>query len=67
MCSMASKRDAVRSASYVSSTRTLDRLRTLQRQVRPMRRSSVDVRELDERITDITRPNTRRDEEDSTT
>lgn len=63
---MASIRDAVRTAGHVSSARTLDRLRTLQRQVRPMRQSSVDARELDERITDITRPNTRRDE-DSTT
>ncbi|MGH3940610.1 MAG: hypothetical protein ACRDTG_18635 [Pseudonocardiaceae bacterium] len=44
-------RDALRSAAEVSSTRTLDRLRTLQRQVRSLRTRSPQLRELDERIT----------------
>ncbi|WP_034269072.1 hypothetical protein [Haloechinothrix halophila] len=59
-------RDAVRTAGQVSSTRVLDRLRTLQRQVRPLRSSSPDVRELDERITDLTRTSSRRDEDTAT-
>ncbi len=59
-------RDAVRTASQVSSTRVLDRLRTLQRQIRPLRSSSPDVRELDERITDLTRTSNRRDEDTAT-
>lgn len=46
-------RDAVRTAAQVSSTRTLDRLRTLQRQIRPLRVGSAHLRELDERITDF--------------
>jgi hypothetical protein len=46
-------RDALRTAAQVSSTRTLDRLRTLQRQVRPLRAGSPHLRELDERITDF--------------
>lgn len=57
-------RDAVRTADQVSSTRTLDRLRTLQRQVRPVRTSSLHLRELDDRITDLlTRNRARRDED----
>ncbi len=44
-------RDALRTAAQVSSTRTLDRLRTLQRQVQPLRAGSPHLRELDERIT----------------
>ncbi|MFN2495037.1 MAG: hypothetical protein ABR608_03880 [Pseudonocardiaceae bacterium] len=47
----ASGRDALRTAADVSSTRTLDRLRTLQRQVRSLRTRSPQLRELDERIT----------------
>ncbi|HEX7658076.1 MAG TPA: hypothetical protein VF444_01245 [Pseudonocardiaceae bacterium] len=46
-------RDAVRTASLVSSTRTLDRLCTLQRRIRPLRASSRDLAELDKRITDL--------------
>ncbi|WP_010696400.1 hypothetical protein [Saccharopolyspora spinosa] len=56
----------MRTAGQVSSTRALDRLRTLQRQVRPLRSSSPDVRELDDRITDLTRTSTRRDEDIAT-
>ncbi len=44
-------RDALRSAAEVRSTRTLDRLRTLQRQIVPLRVGSPHLRELDERIT----------------
>ena len=44
-------RDALRTAADVSSTRTHDRLRTLQRQVRSLRTRSPHLRELDERIT----------------
>ena len=55
-------RDAVRTAAQVSSTRTLDRLRTLQRQARPLRAGSPHLRELDDRITDfLTRSSTRLD------
>ncbi|MGH3839038.1 MAG: hypothetical protein ACRDSF_25575, partial [Pseudonocardiaceae bacterium] len=46
-------RDAVRTAAQVSSTRTLDRLHTLQRQIQPLRAGSPHLRELDERITDF--------------
>ncbi|MGH3910336.1 MAG: hypothetical protein ACRDRM_05855, partial [Pseudonocardiaceae bacterium] len=45
-------RDALRTAADVSSTITIERLRTLQRQARPLRTSSPHLRELDERITD---------------
>ncbi len=44
-------RDALRTAAQVSSTRTLDRLHTLQRQIQPLRAGSPHLRELDERIT----------------
>ncbi|MBV9313679.1 MAG: hypothetical protein JO100_07950 [Pseudonocardia sp.] len=56
-------RDAVRTAVQVSSTRTLDRLRTLQRQVHLLRTNSKHLGELDERITDLlTRNRAHRDE-----
>jgi hypothetical protein len=56
-------RDAVRTAARVSS-RTVDRLRTLQRRVRPLRTSSPHLSESDERITDLlTRSSARRDED----
>ncbi len=56
--------DAIRTAAEVSSTLTLDRLRTLQRQVQPLRAGSPHLRELDERITDLlTRRSARRDED----
>ena len=44
-------RDALRTAAQVSSARTLERLRTLQRQIQPLRASSSHLRELDDRIT----------------
>ncbi|MGH3832996.1 MAG: hypothetical protein ACRDRS_21580 [Pseudonocardiaceae bacterium] len=44
-------RDALRTAAQVNSARTLDRLRTLQRQARPLCAGSPHLRELDERIT----------------
>lgn len=46
-------RDAVRTAAQVSSTCTLDRLQTLQRQIQPLCAGSPHLRELDERITDF--------------
>ena len=46
-------RDALRTAAQVSSARTLDRLRTPQRQIQPRRAGSPTLRELDERITDF--------------
>lgn len=56
-------RDAVRTATQVSSTRTLDRLRTLQRQVQPRRAGSPHLRDLDERITTfLGRSSAQRDE-----
>ncbi|MGH3871782.1 MAG: hypothetical protein ACRDSR_09780 [Pseudonocardiaceae bacterium] len=52
-------RDALRTAAQVSSTRTLDRLHTLQRQIQPLRTAAPHLRELDERITDfLTRSST---------
>jgi hypothetical protein len=59
-------RDAVRTAAEVSSTRTLDRLRTLQRRVRPLRDSSRHLHELDERITNLLSRNRARRDEDRT-
>lgn len=55
-------RDAVRTAAQVSSTRTLERLRTLQRQLRPLRTSSPHLGELDQRITELL-TRTHRDED----
>ncbi|MGH3913992.1 MAG: hypothetical protein ACRDTC_11385 [Pseudonocardiaceae bacterium] len=50
-------RDALRTATDLSSTSTLERLRTLQRQVTPLRASSPQLRDLDERLTGfLTRP-----------
>ncbi|MGH3687480.1 MAG: hypothetical protein ACRDRE_23960 [Pseudonocardiaceae bacterium] len=46
-------RDAVRIAAEIHSTRTLDRLRTLQGQLHPLRPASPHLRELDERITTL--------------
>ena len=49
-------------AEQAGDTRTLDRLRTLQRQARPLRAHSPQLRELDERITDfLSRSSTRQD------
>ncbi len=59
----ASGRDALRTAAEVRSTRTLDRLRTLQHQIKPLRASSPHLRELDERITTlVTRSDARADQ-----
>ncbi|MGI9002707.1 MAG: hypothetical protein ACR2GH_13735 [Pseudonocardia sp.] len=59
----ASGRAALRSAADVHSTRTLDRLRTLQRQIRPLRTSSPHLRELDKRIaTMLNRTDAHRDQ-----
>jgi len=58
---------AVRTAAQVSSARTLDRLRTLRRQVRLLRTGSSHLGELDDRITDLlTRSNARRNDEETT-
>jgi hypothetical protein len=46
-------RDAIRTAAQLSSTTTLDRLRTLQRQAHPLRKASPHLNELDQRITDL--------------
>ncbi|MGH3933096.1 MAG: hypothetical protein ACRDTF_24335, partial [Pseudonocardiaceae bacterium] len=54
-------RAALRTAADVSSTRTHDRLRTLQRQVRALRTRSPHLRELDERITVFRTRSARRD------
>jgi hypothetical protein len=57
-------RDAVRTAGQVSSTRTLDRLRTLQRKVRSLHDRSPHLGELDDRITDLLTPTRARRDED---
>ena len=44
-------RDVLRTAATLSSTITLERLRTLQRQVAPLRTSSPQMLDLDERLT----------------
>lgn len=59
-------RDAVRTAAQVSSTRTLDRLRVLQRQVRPVRGDSPPLGGLDVRITDLLSRNRASRDEDTT-
>ncbi len=56
-------RDAIRTATQVSSTRSVDRLRVLQRQVRPLRANSTHLAELDDRITGLlTRSGPRRED-----
>jgi hypothetical protein len=44
-------RDALRTAANLSSTITVERLRTLQRQVQPLRSASPHLADLDDRIT----------------
>ncbi|MGH4012915.1 MAG: hypothetical protein ACRDSL_03065 [Pseudonocardiaceae bacterium] len=44
-------RDALRSATDVSSTMLTQRLRTLHRQIQPLSAGSPHLRELDERLT----------------
>ncbi|MGH3978199.1 MAG: hypothetical protein ACRDRZ_04230 [Pseudonocardiaceae bacterium] len=58
-------RDALRTTAEVSSTRTLDGLRTLQRQVRSLCSASPHLADLDERITDFVTRTTRRHQQDN--
>ncbi|GAB3162134.1 hypothetical protein GCM10027059_14120 [Myceligenerans halotolerans] len=60
-------RDAVRTAADVASTRTLDRLRTLQRRIHPFKAGSPHLVELDERITHLLTHSPTSPYEDSTT
>jgi len=46
-------RDALRTAATLDSTIVLERLRTLQRQVHPLRSASPHLADLDDRITDF--------------
>ncbi|MDQ3222399.1 MAG: hypothetical protein M3Q75_02850, partial [Gemmatimonadota bacterium] len=46
-------REALRSATDVSSTMITQRLRTLHRQIQPLRAGSPHLRELDERLTTV--------------
>lgn len=57
-------RDALRTAAEVSSPRLLDRLRTLQRQVHPLRSASPQLADLDARITEFLTRATRRHQQD---
>ncbi|MGH4013419.1 MAG: hypothetical protein ACRDSL_05690 [Pseudonocardiaceae bacterium] len=59
-------RDALRTAFDVSSPRLLDRLRTLQRQVRPLGSVSPHLAELDARIADFLARTARRHQQDNT-
>lgn len=58
-------RDALSTAAEVSSPRLLDRLRTLQRQVHPLRSASPHLTDLDTRITDFITRTTRRHQQDN--
>lgn len=53
-------RDALRAATEVSSHRVLDRLRTLQRHLAPLRTATPHLADLDTRITDFRTRTTRR-------
>lgn len=57
-------RDALRAAANLSSTITVERLRTLHRQVRPLRSTSPHLRELDDRLTSFVTRTTRRQPDD---
>ena len=57
-------RDALHTAAEVSSTLTLDGLRTLQRQVHPLRSASPHLADLDVRLTDFLTRTTRRQQQD---
>ncbi|MGH3829926.1 MAG: hypothetical protein ACRDRS_05655 [Pseudonocardiaceae bacterium] len=57
-------RDALRTAANLSSTITLERLHTLQRQVHPLRSASPHLADLDDRITDTLTRATRRQHDD---
>lgn len=56
-------RDALRTAADVSSTRTVDKLRTLHRSVRPIRGQSRHMTDLDERLTTFLTRSDRRPED----
>ncbi len=53
-------RDALRTAANLSSTITVERLRTLQQQVHPLRSTSPHLTDLDDRITGFLTRTTRR-------
>ncbi len=57
-------RDALRTATEVSSAIILERLRTLQRQVHPLRSTSPHLTDLDDRITGFLTRTTRRQHDD---
>ncbi|MGH3932934.1 MAG: hypothetical protein ACRDTF_23505, partial [Pseudonocardiaceae bacterium] len=58
-------RDALRTAATLSSTITVERLRTLQRQVHPLRSASPHLRDLDDRLTSFLTHPTRRQPNDT--
>ncbi|MGH3913075.1 MAG: hypothetical protein ACRDTC_06655 [Pseudonocardiaceae bacterium] len=58
-------RDALRSAADLDSTITLERLRTLQRQVHPLRSAAPSLADLDDRITSFLTRTTRRQPDDN--
>jgi hypothetical protein len=57
-------RDALRTVTNLSSTITVERLRTLQRQVHPLRSASPHLTDLDDRITGFLTRTTRRQSDD---
>ncbi|MFI6031876.1 hypothetical protein [Amycolatopsis magusensis] len=58
-------RDAVRSTRQVHSLRARERLRTLQRQIRPLRSASRPLADLDHRVTGLLAPHRRSRTEDT--
>ncbi|MGQ0774519.1 MAG: hypothetical protein ACT4NY_08900 [Pseudonocardiales bacterium] len=58
-------RDALRTAATLSSTITVQRLRTLHRQVHPLRTASPHLRDLDDRLTGFLTHPTRRQPNDT--
>ena len=58
-------RDALRTAANLSSTITVERLRTLHRQVHPLRSASPHLADLDDRITGFLTHTTRRRQQDN--
>ncbi|MGH3914826.1 MAG: hypothetical protein ACRDTC_15675, partial [Pseudonocardiaceae bacterium] len=58
-------RDALRTAATLDSTITLERLRTLHRQVHPLRSASPHLRDLDDRLTTFLARLTRRQPNDN--
>jgi hypothetical protein len=57
-------RDALRTATNLSATITVERLRTLQRQAHPLRSASPHLADLDDRIADFLTHTTRRQPDD---